>query len=159
VPTTRINISSPNGVRSIKLKNTLQLTATVLPTNANNKSVNWSSSKKNIISVSSTGLCTARRIGSAVITVSQGKIDAKITLNVRLKLAVKNISIEKDIPCMLRLNGDSSEYTLKNNDESMIDCQYVDNSWKLTGKTPGQVALEIEYVDTKTHGILYVNID
>jgi uncharacterized protein YjdB len=146
------------GTRTVKLKGTLQLTATLIPTNTNNKNVSWSSSKKNIIRVSSTGLCTANRLGSAKITASQGNIKASITITVKLKLALKNITIEQNIPCMLKLNGDSSEYILKNHHESIIECQYVDNSWKLTGKVPGEVALEIEYINTNNHGILYVNI-
>jgi len=158
VRTTGINITSPMGTRVIKLKDTLQLTATVNPTNANNKNVTWSSSNKNIISVSQNGLCTANRIGSAVITASQGNIKANITLSVKLKLAVKNITIEQNIPCMLNLGYNSAEYILKNHHESMIDCCYVNNSWKLTGKIPGQVTLEIEYLNNYTHGILYINI-
>jgi len=158
VSTTSITISSPMDTRVIKLKGTLQLTGTVNPTNARNKNINWSSSNRNVISVSKSGLCTGKRIGSAIITASQGNIKATINLTVKLKVSIKNISIEQNTPCMLRLNGDSSEYTLKNHDESMIDCQYVDDSWKLTGKKPGEVALEIEYIDTNSHGILYVNI-
>ena len=158
VSTTKITISSPMGTRSIKLKEKLQLTAIVNPTDATNQNVKWSSSNKNIINVSQTGLCIARRIGSANITASQGNIKATITLSVKLKLAIKNITIEQNTPCILRLNGDLSEYILKNNDESMIDCQYVDNVWKLNGKKPGEVAIEIEYIDNNTHGILYVNI-
>ena len=158
VPTTGITITSPMGTRVIKLKGKLQLTATVNPTNANNKNVNWSSSNKNIIRVSSTGLCTANRFGSANITASQGNIKTNISLSVTLKLSIKNITIEQNIPCMLKLSDDLSEYTIKNQDESMIDCQYVDNAWKLTGKMPGEVSLEIEYINSNTHGILNVKI-
>ena len=48
--------------------NTLQLTATVLPTNAANKTVTWTSSNTSVATVSSSGLVTAKSFGSAIIT-------------------------------------------------------------------------------------------
>lgn len=45
-----------------------QLTAAILPTNATNKGVTWSSSDSNIISVTATGLITAVAAGNATIT-------------------------------------------------------------------------------------------
>lgn len=47
---------------------TQQLTATILPSNASNKNVVWSSSDSAIASVSSSGLVTAHKAGSAQIT-------------------------------------------------------------------------------------------
>jgi hypothetical protein len=47
-----------------------QLTATILPANATNKSVSWTSSNTSIASVSSTGLVTAIAKGTATITVT-----------------------------------------------------------------------------------------
>ncbi len=48
--------------------NTMQLTATVLPSNASNKTVTWSTSNSNIATVNSNGLVTAIAPGSAIIT-------------------------------------------------------------------------------------------
>ena len=47
---------------------TVQLTATVLPENANNKSVTWSSNNTSVATVSKTGLVTAVANGTATIT-------------------------------------------------------------------------------------------
>ena len=47
---------------------TLQLTATVLPTNATNKMVTWASSDEAVATVNSTGLVTAIAPGTATIT-------------------------------------------------------------------------------------------
>ncbi len=55
---------------SLMAGNTQQLTATVLPTSATNKSVSWSSSDSAIASVSQSGLVTAHKAGSAQITVT-----------------------------------------------------------------------------------------
>jgi subtilase family serine protease len=90
VSTTGITITSPMGTRVIKLKGKLQLTATLIPTNANNKNINWSSSNKNIIRVSSNGLCTANRLGTATITASQGNIKASISITVYITSMIFN---------------------------------------------------------------------
>lgn len=47
---------------------TYQLVATVLPANATNKTVTWSSSAPTVVSVSSSGLITALKTGTATIT-------------------------------------------------------------------------------------------
>lgn len=51
-----------------KLGLTDQLTATILPSDASNKSVTWLSSNPSVATVSSTGLVTAVAYGTAVIT-------------------------------------------------------------------------------------------
>lgn len=58
---------SPTTV-SIVNGQTSQLTATVSPSNATNKTVNWSSSNSLIATVSTSGLVTAVGVGSATIT-------------------------------------------------------------------------------------------
>lgn len=50
--------------------NTVQLTATVTPSNATDKSVSWESSNTSVATVSSTGLVTSVAAGSATITVT-----------------------------------------------------------------------------------------
>lgn len=55
---------------SIGAGDTTQLTATVLPSDATNKNVTWSSGNTSVATVSSTGLVTAVSAGSATITVT-----------------------------------------------------------------------------------------
>ena len=50
------------------INQTTQLTATVLPTNATNKSVTWTSSNTNVATVSSSGVVTSKGNGTATIT-------------------------------------------------------------------------------------------
>ena len=76
--------------------NTLQLTATVLPSTTTNPSVTWSSSNTNIATVSSTGLVTAKSTGNAVITaktVDGSNLSA--TCNVTVKRLATSISLNK----------------------------------------------------------------
>jgi uncharacterized protein YjdB len=54
---------------SLKVGNTLALTATVKPSNASNKNVSWSSSNTSVATVSN-GVVTAKAQGSATITVT-----------------------------------------------------------------------------------------
>ena len=63
---TSISLSETNV--TICTGNTLQLTATVLPTTTSNPSVTWSSSNTSVATVSSSGVVTAKSTGAAVIT-------------------------------------------------------------------------------------------
>ena len=64
---------------------TLQLTATVLPENAQNKSVTWSSSDEEIATVDENGLVTAWAAGTADITVTT--VDGEKTATCKLTVA------------------------------------------------------------------------
>lgn len=66
IPVTGISVSP--GTDSLQINETLQLTATVTPANATNKSVTWSSGAPAIASINSTGLVTALAQGTATIT-------------------------------------------------------------------------------------------
>lgn len=54
----------------LKVGDTLKLTATVAPTDATNKTVSWSSDKKDVATVSDDGTVKAEAVGAAVITVT-----------------------------------------------------------------------------------------
>lgn len=60
---------APDGV-TLEIGDTQQLTATVLPANADNKSVTWSSEPTSVATVSESGLVTAISGGEATITVT-----------------------------------------------------------------------------------------
>ena len=66
------NVLILDGDVSLKVGGTCQLTAVVYPEDATDKSVVWSSSNANVVSVSSKGLATALKAGSATITASAG---------------------------------------------------------------------------------------
>ena len=64
---------------------TLQLTATVLPANADNKNVTWSSSKSSVASVNADGVVSGVGVGEAVITATtvDGSKTATCTITVK----------------------------------------------------------------------------
>ena len=61
-------ISLNSSSASLTVGSTKQLTATITPYNASDKSVSWSSSNSSVASVTSNGLVTANSSGSATIT-------------------------------------------------------------------------------------------
>lgn len=68
VPVTSVSVSPASA--TLTAGATQQLTATVLPSNATNKTVSWSSSNASVATVNSSGLVTAIAAGSATITVT-----------------------------------------------------------------------------------------
>ena len=65
--------------------NNKTLTATVSPSNAANKNVTWSSSNTSVATVSSTGVVTAKSVGTATITVTTADGSKKDTTNITVK--------------------------------------------------------------------------
>lgn len=82
VPVTGVSLSPTSASAGVGV--TQQLTATVSPSNATNKSVTWSSSNTGIATVNSSGLVTGVAAGSATITVTtvDGNKTATCAINV-----------------------------------------------------------------------------
>lgn len=74
---------------------THQLTATVSPSNATNKSVTWSSSNTSVATVSSTGLVTLKSKGSAKITVTTVDGGFTATISVQVESAVTGVTLNR----------------------------------------------------------------
>ncbi len=83
IPVTSVSVSPPAATLSIG--GTQQLTATVLPANATNKSVTWMSSNTAVATVSTSGLVTADAIGAATITVTT--VDGNFTATSEITVA------------------------------------------------------------------------
>lgn len=77
---------TPDGDSNLKKGESLQLSATVLPDNAVNKNVVWSSSTPEVASVDQTGKVTALSGGETTITVST--VDGNKTASVKVSVTV-----------------------------------------------------------------------
>lgn len=101
VPTTGILLNRPIiddleiGTGANTNKRSYQLEATILPTNATNKGIIWSSTTPAVATVSQDGLVTAVGEGQAIITAttSDGGFTANSSVTVTKKTAVEQVTI------------------------------------------------------------------
>ncbi|MDR1215388.1 MAG: Ig-like domain-containing protein [Treponema sp.] len=99
VKVTSVTISGSdveNNAATIAVGGDLQLTATVLPNNATNKTVTWSSSDTAKATVSATGLVHGEAAGSADITATAEGKSATVTITVNAPAKVTDVVIKKD---------------------------------------------------------------
>lgn len=73
---------------------TAQLTAAVLPENADNRTVTWTTEDKSVATVDAEGLVTAVGAGSTVIKASAGNVSAECNVTVS-GIPVKSIKLDK----------------------------------------------------------------
>lgn len=73
-----------------------QLTATVLPSTASDKSLTWSSSDPDVASVDADGLVTAHKPGTAVITVATGDGNFTASCTVSVRIPVTGVELDRD---------------------------------------------------------------
>lgn len=91
-PAESISIQAP-ATTEFKVGETISLTASVLPENASDKSVVWSSSDSNIATVSATGVVTAINVGNVVVKATNSAgVSSEIQLTVVPTLA-ESISV------------------------------------------------------------------
>jgi uncharacterized protein YjdB len=94
---------------TINVGGTLQLTATVLPANATNNAVTWSSSAPAIATVSSTGLVVGVSAGTAVITVTTADNNRTAASAITVVVPVTGVTID---PTSATINiGDTRQLT------------------------------------------------
>ena len=91
--------------KSLAVGSTVQLTATVLPSNATDKSVKWSSSNTAVATVSSTGLVTAKSAGNATITVKTNTGEIPATCKITASVTPTKVTVE---PTTISLNAGSA---------------------------------------------------
>ena len=84
-PVTSVTLDQTSA--SLKVGETVSLTATVKPDDATDKSVTWSSSNTSVATVSSSGIVTAIKAGSATITVKTNDGGKTATCSVTVKAA------------------------------------------------------------------------
>jgi uncharacterized protein YjdB len=110
IPVTSVSVS-PSSAQLLP-NATLNLTATMLPANATNQNLAWSSSNPAVASVSSSGVVTATGIGTATITLRS--VDGNRT-------ATSAITVSNAITGLLNGTGISSSTTVNLTSEGTAD--------------------------------------
>jgi len=152
------SVSINNPPTSIDVGGTVTLTATVLPSDATNKSVTWSSSNPNIISVTNTGTIKGIAAGSAVITVTtvdttsagnhciaECTIESKIVPTTGVEFSTKSKTIEVDDEVTLNYevkpsNASNKEVTWNSNNPKVAT---VSETGVVMGISPGKATITI----------------
>ena len=94
VPVTSVTIGQATA--DMFVGETVQLSATVLPSDASDKTVTWASSKQSVATISTTGLVTAIAEGTSIITASAGGQSSTCTITVSKKvIEVSSIELDK----------------------------------------------------------------
>lgn len=90
VPVTGVSVTPTSASKAVGT--TQQLTATVLPSNATDKTVTWSSSNTAVATVNSSGLVTAVAAGSATITVRTNNGGFTATSAITVTTTIVNVT-------------------------------------------------------------------
>ena len=107
---TSISLSASSA--TLEVGDTKQLTATVSPSNATNKSVTWSTSKSSVATVSSSGLVTAKGEGSATITCKADDGSGKY--------ATCSITVKNSVVYVTSISLNASSATLEVGDSKQL---------------------------------------
>lgn len=126
------NVSVSQTTAEMEVGGTLQLTASVYPTNATNRNVNWMSNDNNVVTVSGNGLVTAMSAGKATITciAVDGSGCRDYCLVTVLPEASVISSVEKE-PAGFRITGNTVVFEK----ETYVGVCRIDGSTVFSGKT------------------------
>ena len=124
-------VSLDKNSATLSVGGTTQLTATVSPNDATNKDVSWSSSDDTIAEVSTTGLVTANKAGSATITVTTDDGEYQATCSITVQNASGTIVDELTYE---NTSESSSSYTSWTYTSSISSATYAGNSATNNGK-------------------------
>jgi len=124
---------------TLKVGDTLKLNAKVLPDNATNKNVIWSSSDESILTVTQDGIIKAVKDGIAAITVTteDNSFEARCNVKVVLPFTVSLKDSLKGIEVTWENMGDGTSYALYRKADSeeyqviasnLADTRYVDSN-------------------------------
>lgn len=154
-----------SGSDTVNVGETMQLTATVTPENARDKSVVWSSSKTTVATVDAdTGLVTGVSEGTAVI-IARCNADSSVADYYAISVTVLPDSVTIDAPSTTTLdigetlalsatvnpsNTSNKTVTWSTSDSSIAT---VSSGGVVTAKAPGNVSITARTINAKTDSI------
>ncbi|MCI8939504.1 MAG: Ig domain-containing protein [Dorea sp.] len=146
------SIKIDNAPTEIQLEKTQQLEAKVLPENATNKNITWTSQDPNIIEVSEEGIISGNGVGTTVITCTANNgVKVDLPLNVyevfpeRIETDVEELELECKDSELIKVKifpGDANNknYKIQIKDESIAS---VVNNHTVEAKNDGITEIEI----------------
>jgi len=153
VPVTGISIDKE--YLSLKPGATYSLVATIMPTNATNKGITWSSSDPNVATVDANGNVTGKAIGSTIVTVSTNDGNYTTSVNVAIvTVPVRLINLSRN---SITVNGKVEKLVANINPGNIsVDklIWTIDNSDIINISTDGKFA----YVTGKKSGTAKVTV-
>ena len=154
-PVTSITLNKTSLVfKRLSSELTETLVATVTPSNAENTAVTWSSSNPAIVSVSQTGVVTAKLAGKVTITVTaQDGNGASATCQVEVKQCITKLAINKkkldmiigeqaglSVVTLLPQTADDKTYKWSTSNNAVVT---VDSNGNVTAKAAGAAAISV----------------
>ena len=149
VAVTSVSLSQPTA--EMIIGENVQLTATVLPSDATDKTVTWASSKQSVATVSGSGKVTAVAEGVSIITASAGGKSATCTVTVSKKvIPVTSVDLNKTSMTLVKGTTEALVATVKPDDATDKTVTWsssnpaiasVDSDGRVTGVAGGEVTI------------------
>lgn len=135
---------------SLEAGRTFTLTATVQPSNAENKNVTWSSDNSGVASVDQSGVVTAVKPGTATITVTTAEGGKTATTRITVTKAPTGIKLDKSTLKITMGKKETLKATISPSDASEINITWssdntsaatVDSNGEITAIKPGKAVI------------------
>ena len=147
---------------------TVQLSATVLPSDATDKSVTWATSKQSVATVSSSGVVTAIAEGTSTITASVGGKSATCLVTVSKRvIPVSSVELNKTTLTLIKGTTEALVATVKPDDatdksvvwsSSNSTIASVDSDGRVTGVAGGEVTIYAKAGEKEAKCIVTVTV-
>lgn len=158
IPRLVTSVSMSQSSASLLPDESVQLSATVSPSDATNQSVMWQSSNTNVATVSSDGMVVAKGVGTCVITATAAdgsgksatcqvtvspRLATSVTLNTTSASVVRGKTLQLTAT-VLPVNATNRSVTWETSDSNIAT---VDNDGKVTGKVIGSTTITATTTD------------
>ena len=98
VKPTSVSVGTKSGIKTISKENSsVQMVATVLPSEVSNKEVTWSVNDSNIATIDENGLLTTKNINGTVTVTATSKEDASVSGSITIKVLLPTVTAEEII--------------------------------------------------------------